>query len=276
MQDKKLTFSVCMSVYHKDHADDLITAVRSVYNQTAVPSEIILVVDGPVGKALQDAVIELQQEIPLLRVIVLAENMGHAKARQTGLDAANTELVAVMDADDISLPQRFEWQLKVFAAHPEVSVVGGLIQEFVGEPAHIVGTRMVPEQDADIKRYLRSRSPMNLVTVMLRKTDIMTVGGYLDWFCEEDYYLWIRLSRAGYRFYNIQKNLVNVRVGEEMYQRRGGLKYFRSEASIQWLMLRSDIIALPRFVYNVGVRFVVQVLLPNKVRSWFFQHFARQ
>ena len=269
-------FSVCMSVYRNDKPDDFLTAVRSIYKQTNPPDEIVLVVDGPIPDALEDSIRVLQQEVLTLKVIRLAQNMGHAIARQTGLEAARNNLCAVMDSDDIALPERFEKQLKAFQKHPEVSVVGGIINEFIGTTDNVVGTRVVPENDADIKLYLKSRCPMNLVTVMLKKDDVMKVGGYQDWYCEEDYYLWIRLALSGYKFYNIQENLVNVRVGEEMYQRRGGWRYFKSEAGIQKLMLDNNLISLPRYLYNVLIRFTVQVVMPNRLRGWVFRTFARK
>lgn len=268
-------YSVCMSVYKNDDISDFVTAVNSIYKQTVPPDEIILVIDGPIRTILQDAISELQRQIPILKVIPLAQNMGHAIARQTCLNAAKNELCAVMDADDISVPDRFEKQLKAFEEHSDVSVVGGLINEFVGDLKNVVGTRTVPERDADIKKYLKSRCPMNLVTVMLKKSDVMKVGGYQDWYCEEDYYLWIRLTLGGYKFYNIQENLVYVRVGEEMYQRRGGKRYFQSEAKLQKYMLDHKIISFPKYVYNVLVRWAVQVAMPNKVRGWVFQKLAR-
>ena len=68
------------------------------------------------------------------------------------------------------------------------------------------------------------------MTVMFRKDKILSVGNYIDWHYNEDYYLWIRLFLAGCQFANLPEVLVNVRVGKEMYQRRGGWKYFLSEA----------------------------------------------
>ena len=269
-------FSVCMSVYKNDDPTDFTEAVFSVFKQSCPPDEIVLVIDGPIPQPLMEAIKKLQKVIPILKVIPLAQNMGHAVARQTGLEAAKNDLCAVMDADDLSVPNRFEKQLKVFEEHPEVSVVGGIINEFIQTTENVVGTRMVPENDADIKEYLRSRCPMNLVTVMLKKSDVMKVGGYQDWYCEEDYYLWIRLTLAGYKFYNIQDNLVNVRVGEEMYQRRGGKKYFDSEVRLQKYMLNHNLISFPNYLYNVLVRFIVQVALPNKLRGWVFQTYARK
>lgn len=270
-----MNFSVCMSVYKNDKPTDFLVAVRSIYNQTTVPNDIVLVVDGPVGNELKSAISELEKEIPVMNVIWLPTNQGHATARQTGLLAAKCELVAVMDADDISVPNRFEKQLEIFAQQPDVTVVGGLIHEFIGTPQNVVGKRIVPEQDVDIKEYLKSRCPMNLVTVMMRKSHLEKVGGYIDWYCEEDYYLWIRLALAGYKFYNIQENLVDVRVGEEMYQRRGGWKYFKSEASLQHYMWKHGVIGFGRYLYNVAIRFAIQVTMPNSVRGWVFRTFAR-
>lgn len=272
----KQKFSVAMSVYKNDNSIDFVDAVLSIFNQTYPPNEIILVIDGPVPDMMLKTIENLSEKTGIMKVIPLPKNMGYAIARQTGLEAANNDLCAVMDADDLSVPNRFEKQLKAFEEHPEVSVVGGLINEFIHTTDNVVGTRIVPEKDSDIKEYLKSRCPMNLVTVMLKKSDVMKVGGYQDWYCEEDYYLWIRLALGGYKFYNIQENLVNVRVGEEMYQRRGGKKYFKSEARLQKYMLNHKLISLSKYAYNVLIRWIVQVAMPNKMRSWVFQTFARR
>ena len=111
---------------------------------------------------------------------------------------------------------------------------------------------------------------------MFKKKAIDTVGGYLDWYCNEDYYLWIRMYLAGMHFANVPENLVNVRVGSEMYRRRGGWRYFKSEAKLQKYMLKNKVIGFGTFLINVSKRFIVQVLLPNRLRGWVFQKFARK
>ncbi len=265
-----------MAVYRGDNAEDFSTAVRSVYAaQTVKPAEIIVVVDGPIPDTLENTLTMLQSEAPL-RIIRFAENRGHAAARQAGLEAALTELVAIMDADDISEPDRFEKQLRALEREPEASVVGGQIREFVGDPSNMVGERFVPSADTEIKSYLKSRCPMNLVTVMYHKSDVVAVGGFIDWYCEEDYYLWVRMALDGCKFVNVPDVLVNVRVGAEMYSRRGGWRYFRSEAKLQGYMLRHKLIGLPRYLYNVAGRFAVQVAMPNKVRGFVFQKLFRK
>lgn len=269
-------FSVCMSVYKNDNPTDFNVAFDSIINQTVKPDEIILVEDGPVPTELEDLIGRLESRIDILKVVRLPVNVGHAGARQTAMEAATNDLIAVMDSDDIAVCNRFELQLKAFERNQDVSVIGGQIKEFVGSPENIVGERIVPENDDEIKSYLKARCPMNLVTVMYRKSDVEKVGGFIDWYCEEDYYLWIRLARAGFKFHNINVNLVNVRVGKEMYQRRGGLRYFKSEAKLQGYMLRHGIISLPRYIYNVAGRFAVQVAMPNKLRGFIFQKLFRK
>ena len=180
-----------------------------------------------------------------------------------------------MDADDLSVPDRFEMQLAVFEKNPDLSIVGGNIHEFIGAPDNCVGKRIVPETDAEIKAYMKKRCPMNQMTVMFRKEAVQKAGGYLDWYCDEDYYLWIRMALSGCQFANVPENLVNVRVGEEMYQRRGGWKYFCSEAKLQGFMLERGMIGIPRYILNVAQRLVLQVLMPNKLRGFIFQKFAR-
>lgn len=273
MPDTK--FSVSMCVYGKDNPEWFRTAVDSILNQTRKPDEVILVVDGPVPQEL-DNIIKGFEQNSIFKVIRLPENKGHGEARRVGLSHCTNELVALMDADDISAADRFEKQLALFESDPELTVVGGNITEFVGTPDNIVEARVVKSDDASIKEDMKKRCPMNQVTVMFKKSRVDSVGGYIDWYCEEDTYLWLRLFLDGAKFANLSDYLVNVRIGKEMYQRRGGTKYFLSEAKLQKYMLDNKVIGVDRFLVNVGERLVVQVLLPNKVRSWVFKKFARK
>lgn len=270
-----MKFSVSMCVYAKDHPVWFADAVESILNQTAKPDEVVLVVDGPVPGALDTVISEYEQN-PIFCVIRLPENAGHGKARRIGLNHCRYELVALMDADDISAPDRFEKQLKLFQEHPEVSVVGGNITEFLEEPDAVVSARTVETTDDAIKRDMQKRCPMNQVTVMFRKSLVEKAGGFIDWYCEEDYYLWIRMFQDNALFANIAEYLVNVRVGKETYRRRGGWQYFSSEAKLQKYMLDNHVIGFGTCLTNVAKRFVVQMLLPNRLRSWAFRKFARK
>ncbi len=267
-------FSVSICVYGGDNPEWFKAAMDSVLNQTVKPSEIVLVVDGPIPETL-NAIIDEYEQKPNFKIIRLEVNQGHGNARRIGLAECSFDLVALMDSDDICLPNRFEKQLSAFTENPEISLVGANIAEFVDVETNVVGYRMVPQSYEDICDYLKKRCPFNQVTVMFKKGDVEKVGGYIDWFCEEDYYLWLRMYQAKMRFINLNEILVNVRVGKDMYQRRGGWKYFKSERALQKYMKKNKIIGGFTYLSNVFKRFVVQVLLPNKLRGWIYKKFAR-
>ncbi len=210
------------------------------------------------------------------KVIYLKENQGHGNARRISLDNSTYDLVALMDSDDISYPTRFEKQLKLFEDNPTLSICGGQITEFIGDPNNITGQRYVPLNDKEIKEYLKKRCPMNQVTVMFNKKDYYLAGGYIDWYCDEDYYLWARMVLNNCIFANVNDNLVNVRIGDEMSARRGGMKYFKSEAKLQKYMYKQKIISFPRYLYNVLIRFGGEVLIPNKLRTFLFKKLRKE
>ena len=205
------------------------------------------------------------------KTVYLETNQGHGNARRQSLVNCSYDFVALMDADDISVHNRFEKQLERFTRNPELSIVGGQITEFIGEPQNIIGKREVPQTDCDIKNYMRKRCPMNQVSVMFKKADVEESGGYIDWYCEEDYYLWIRMAQKGCHFANVPDVLVNVRVGNEMSARRGGWKYFSSEARLQAYMYKNKLITLPQYLYNVGIRFGGEVVVPTSLRTKLFR-----
>lgn len=270
-----LKYSVCMCVYHGDDPQWLREALDSVLDQSAKPDEIVVVVDGPIPQPLEAVISTCEGRSPFV-VVRLPENTGHGNARRVAMEKCAHELVAIMDADDLCLPDRFAKQLAVFREDPEVSAVGGQIAEFLERTDHVVGIRQVPLTDGEIRQYIQTRCPMNQVTVMLKKADVMAVGGFLDWFCNEDYYLWIRMYLAGMKFANVPDILVYVRVGADMYKRRGGFAYFKSEYRLQKYMRRNRVIGFGTYTMNVAKRLILQLLMPNWMRGIVYRKFARQ
>lgn len=273
MADSKFSVSIC--VYKNDNPEHFRESLESIINQTRQPDEVVLVVDGPIPESINEVILNYEGKT-FFKVIRLSKNVGHGNARRMGLENCSNELIALMDADDISVPIRFEKQLQCFDEYEKLSMVGGNIKEFIGSIDNIVGIREVPQDDTDIKLFLKKRCPFNQVTVMFRRSDVVKAGGYLDWYCNEDYYLWLRMFQTGAKFKNLSDCLVLVRVGEEMYQRRGGLRYFRSEAMLQRYMLRTGIINILTYIENIAIRMFVQVLMPNNIREFIFKKFARK
>ena len=269
-------FSVCMSVYHGDNATFFKQSIDSLLSQTRKPDEIVLVVDGPVDDDINKVISDFEKSCDYFRVIRLEKNSGHAVARQTGVNASKYDYIAIMDSDDLSSPDRFEKQLSFLENNPDVDIVGGQMTEFIGTPDNIIGQRIVPLSHSDIYNYMKSRCAFNQVTVMFKKEAVISVGNYQDWFWNEDYYLWVRMMLHRCKFANLPDVLVNVRSGSDQYARRGSMKYFKSEEGIQRYMLQHHLISLPRYLYNVMGRFVIQVLMPNWLRGFVFRTLFRK
>lgn len=211
-----------------------------------------------------------------LQVVYLKENQGLGKALRKAVTTCKYEIIARMDSDDIAVRNRFELQLAYLMSHPNTDILGGQIEEFIGEITNVAGRRIVPLTDANCKAYLKKRCPFNHMSVMYKKEAVLKAGNYRDWFYNEDYYLWVRMALNKCIFANLPEVLVQVRVGKEMYARRGGEKYFRSEEKIQRLMLQNGLISAPRYLVNVGERLIIQVLMPNTLRGWVMRKFARK
>lgn len=276
-RERHAPFSVAMSVYKSDNPDFFDRALSSITDeQTIIPNEIVLVVDGPVSNEINNVINKYEKKYEIFNVIRLEQNGGLGNALKIAVKNATHELIARMDSDDVSVSTRFEEQLKYFEINPGIDIVGGDITEFIGEENNIVGKRSVPVSNDSIREYMKTRCAMNHVSVMYKKKSVESAGGYQDWFWNEDYYLWIRMWLNGAVFANTGSVLVNVRVGEEMYQRRGGSKYFESEKGLQDYMLKNKMINHSTYIKNVAKRLIIQKLMPNKLRGWVFRTFARK
>lgn len=274
----KQKFSIVTSVYRNDKPEFVIRALDSItVLQSLQADELVLIVDGPVPKKLEEIIKEREERYPdLYHVLWLEENGGLGNALRLGVETAKNDIIVRMDSDDVASPYRFQKQIEYLQNNPECDVVGGQMTEFIDDEENIVGSRIVPQTNEEIYLWLKSRCPLNHVTVAMRRSKVLAVGNYIDWHYNEDYYLWIRMAEAGFKFANLPDTLVNVRVGKDMYARRGGWKYFKSEKGLQDYMLRKKMISLPRYIFNVAVRFGVQAAMPNSVRGFVFQKLFRK
>ena len=273
---ENLKFSVLMSVYKNDKEEYLKLALDSIINQTVKSSEIVLVEDGPIPENIENLIKEYEKNIAFLKVIRLKENGGLGNALNVGLENCSYDIVARMDADDISVLDRFEKQIVEFEKDDTLSIVGGYISEFINNPEESIGIRQVPLTHEEISNFIKGRNPFNHMTVMFKKQSVLEAGSYQDFHFLEDYYLWIRMFLKGYKMKNIDSILVNARVGIDMYKRRGGFKYFKSCKRLQKYLLDNKLITYPKYLKNNIIRFIMQVLMPNNIRGFIYKKFARK
>ena len=267
--------SVLMSVYKNDIAENVRTAVESVYNQTLKPKQIVMVVDGPVPEDITKVLEELKKEIDIFEVYAYEKNSGLGTALKRGTEFCKYEYIARMDSDDISLSDRFEKQMKKFEEDPELSLVGSNSQEFIDTLDNLANVKALPEKHEDIVEFMKGRCPFVHPTVIMKKDMLLKAGGYEHWHYAEDYYMWVRMYLAGAKFYNIQENLINFRININTYKRRGGLKYYKSIRGLLKFIYKNKMIGFMKYTKEKIKRFVGHVLVPSWMKNALYMKFMR-
>jgi len=260
-------YSVLMSVYVKENAEYFQKAIESIFAQTVLTDDFVLVCDGPLNIELNQVIAKMQRQYPeILHVIRLEKNMGLGNALNYGIKQCKNELIARMDSDDISRPDRCEKQLEIFKNHEEISIVSGTVEEFDSTPDNVTVQRVLPEKHNDIIKFAQKRNPFNHPCVMYKKSAVEVAGGYQDFYLLEDYYLWVRMLQSGSYGYNLQICLLWMRAGESMYKRRSGQKYAKAQRALFKYMYQSDFITKEQYRRNSIVR-TISSLVPNFVRK---------
>jgi len=269
-------FSVIMSVYSKDKPEYFKAALLSIIDQTLKPNEIVVVKDGPIEWDVNSIVKNICHKFNCKCIVLaLEKNIGPGAARQYAAEHTTNELIAIMDSDDISVPTRFQDQMNGFDQHPELDVIGGLIAEFSNDNPLLSNIkRVVPEKHKEIFEMGKYRNPMNNATVMFKKKSLLLVGGYKSIRGTEDHELFVRMMMAGQKFNNIQKILVKVRVGTDMYKRRGGVNFIKSDLSLLNTMYKTQYIKLSQYIINLVLRFVLRAM-PNTLRGIIYRKIFR-
>lgn len=179
-----MEFSVLMSIYYKENPDYLRQCLDSLVSQTVMPTEIVIVKDGPLTDGLESVFSEyVAKNEGLYKFVPLETNHGLGFALAEGVKNCSYELIARMDTDDISRIDRFEIQLKEFESDPDLDICGSHIEEFEDDVTNIVAKRTVPLEDAAIKKYQKKRDGFNHMTVMFKKSAVLKAGNYQSYLC---------------------------------------------------------------------------------------------
>ena len=224
-------FSVLVSVYRGERHDFFEQCLESIFLNTVLPTEVVIVEDGPLTKELYSVIEKYSvMHSDKIKRLPLENNVGLGNALKIGLEACKYNIVARMDTDDICINNRFQVQLNEFNKDNQLVILGSCIEEFDETPKCITGTRKVPLTHLEILKFAKKRNPFNHMTVMFKKDKVLEVGNYrkvLD-IGYEDYDLWIRLLIKGYKGKNLEEPVVKVRTGNAMIKRRGDKKRLKT------------------------------------------------
>lgn len=223
-----------MSVYKTEKPDYFNRSLQSVWDdQTLKPNEIILVKDGPLGDDL-DMVVD-KWKIRLgekLIVVVNEENLGLTKSLNKAIAQSSGDILARMDSDDISMPNRFEKQAKFMASHPDIDVLGGGIQE-INENEEWGAERLYPATTENIRKFIVKANPIAHPSAMIRKSIFDNGFKYDEQFRKnQDLKLWYDLLAAGHKLANLSEPVLFFRRTSETYAKRSSKISLISERNI--------------------------------------------
>jgi len=185
------------------------SAIESIVNQSYTNLELIIVDDESTDNTYKIAK-EFDSKITI-KIIRNEANLGLARSLNRGIGATSGDLIARMDDDDISLPERIYAQVRFMNEHPDVDVVGtGVI--LVDASYKAIGIQNKPESDKQIKQAICKENPFYHPTVIMRRSFIERVGGYDEKLRrKEDYELWGRAANSS-KYHNLQEPLLHYRV----------------------------------------------------------------
>lgn len=219
-----------MSTYRNDDPKHFSEAMQSIWEvQEVKPDEIVLVVDGPIENELNSRIEHWKKVIgeEIFKVIYQKENLGLPSSLNNGISYCTGDYIARMDADDISLPNRFCIQKKFMSENENIAVLGGAIEEF-HENSNFTQKRFYPKNTTNIRDEFLKASPFAHPTVVIRR-DVLEKYRYNESLTStkgkvvssnEDIDLWIRLIKAGYEMANLDTVILKYRKNATFYKRR--------------------------------------------------------
>lgn len=269
-------YSVLMSLYKKEKPHYLIEAIDSMLNQTVFPDEIVIVKDGPLTQELENVLERYTDKYPqLFNIVESKENVGLGKALSIGLEHCRNELVARMDTDDISKPERCEKQLKKFEDDPELILIGSSVDEFYSTPEEIVSRRVVPTNHKDIYEFAKRRSAFNHPTVMYKKSKVIELGNYSDLRRNQDVDLFGRMLFCGCKAENIEESLLYFRSNDDLAKRRKSWENSKSYIITIKRLWRMGYSSFLDFL-TVAVAQTGMYIMPVRLQQWVYKKFLRK
>ncbi|MBR7130967.1 MAG: glycosyltransferase [Lentisphaeria bacterium] len=229
MTVEKSKLAVIMPVYNAEKF--LQQSIDSILQQSFADFEFLICDDCSVddsAEILRRAALT-DKRVKLFRN---EKNSGVTYSLNRLLQEVSSPFIVRMDADDIALPDRLKKQYEFMQNHPEVAVAGGDL-EIIDENNNTLGMRYYLRSWQEIKKQMMCRSPLAHPAVIMRKSVIDRLGGYLEQPGCEDYYLWLRIVENGYELANLPETLLRYRLSAHQIKQRDMKKSLLSTIRLQ-------------------------------------------
>lgn len=271
-----MSISVLMSVYRSEKADFLNVALTSVCErQTLLPDQLVLVEDGPLGDDLLKVIDQWKEKLGEKMVIVKNPiNLGLTKSLNKGIEFCTSDLIARMDSDDISEPERFEKEVAFLINHPDVTIVGGDIREFSTSKG-LLSVRAHPRTVEAVWNSIYKANPLAHSTVMIRRNMFDRGITYNEKYRKnQDLELWFRALKNGFNIANLDEVVLLFRRDDEMFRRRS-----RKSAFLEFRIYMKGIYSLYglfNYYYIYPFSRLFFRLMPNAIMKRIYDSKVRQ
>lgn len=264
MKNKCPRIAVIMSVYINDKFNEFKEAFDSIINQTYSNFVFFIYADGKINPDIESFLQNYNSQHVIFIRSEKNKVLAYALNKLISVALVNNEFdfIARMDADDISLEDRFQRQIDFFMANPELDVVGGLCQEFGGESAR--EKCKIYFTDEAIKNNAFKKCPFVHPTVMFKSSVFNNGMRYPEnQPLTEDMCLWLELISANKKFANIDSVLLKYRINEQTLKRRRGLNKAVTELSTRLYYAKKLKMLSVRNLLYILIHFGVRVLPSN-------------
>ncbi|MBO5280286.1 MAG: glycosyltransferase [Clostridia bacterium] len=269
-----MNYSILTTLYKNDSPEYLKQSIDSMLEQTVLTDDYVIVADGPLTPELDSVLASYAGQYPFINLVRLPENGGLGVALREGLKHCKNELVARLDADDLSMPERCEMQLSLFEKEDDLAMVGSDMLEFADDPNVISDRKKMPTEPDEIYRYGKRRNPFNHSSVMYKKSVIESVGSYSTMRRSQDVELWSKLLYAGHKCRNIGIPLIKFRCGDTRVKRKKKWSNVKSDLKIFRNNYKMGYAGFFDYMY-VCITQIGFFILPSKLAGYLYMKLFR-
>lgn len=262
--------AVIMSLYKNDSLDFVQLAVESILTQTCGQFDFYIQYDGYIPQDVDTYLSGLQDE--RIHIFRRGENKGLAYSLNELIDIVmgkKYEYIARMDADDISMPERFEKQVAFMDAHPETECLGTWAIEIKSDGSEFFRKQM-PETHDECWEQFMIRDCMIHPTVMFRRSYIEKAGIYsLDTYFGEDTMMWAQGFANGCKFANLPEYLFKFRLNDDFFNRRRGWKHAKGILTLRWRV--NKMLHYPMKAYLYAFAYAGAKMMPKQILNLIYK-----
>ena len=263
-------FSIILVVSDLDLPSYLDECLLSLQNQTLLPDQFILVYNGKIKDLIKNILIKYNRVFQY-ETIYLDSLEYFSNALNHGIKILSNDLFIRVDPDDINHPERFAIQVDFMHRNPDISFSSSYIEKFSSTNSSIKKVIKLPCNHLDLLEFTKKgRCPLAHPAVIMRTQAVRNIGGYSNFHKCQDLALWSVAMLKGYKFANLDKVLVKMRVGDYICSKRD-LTFFKSEVKVLLFQYSIGFLNFKQLLQNLSFRFSRQVI-PNWLSNILYKY----